>query len=210
MSDSTASVPELGQLTFGNKWETHEAPDFVARGLYDLSELLGRRNPEAQSHGFLGGEYGYGQEFDNETFAMFPYWWGDCTCGFEQREHDWCAVTAHDPDCYQSELERRMEAAERLSPLDLAPVLAREWGLPEFGSAVHCTCGYQKAWEAWRSENDHDPACPIVRPNFEHKPSGLRVHWYKYIGRSMTTNRPISFEEWRAIVRECERSVGVE
>ena len=30
----------------------------------------------------------YGMEFDNDVFSVFPYYWGDCTCGYEENSHD--------------------------------------------------------------------------------------------------------------------------
>jgi len=55
--------------------------DEVSSGLYKLSEILGRRNPAEQVHGFLGGEWGYSQKFENDVFMMNPFCWcdqGDC------------------------------------------------------------------------------------------------------------------------------------
>jgi hypothetical protein len=46
--------------------------------MYELSRRLGEMNPAGQSHGFLGGEWGYGQDFRNDTFTMFPFYWGEC------------------------------------------------------------------------------------------------------------------------------------
>ena len=42
----------------------------------------------------------YGVEFENETFSVFPYYWGDCTCGFDDIE---CPIKHI--NCYQNELE---------------------------------------------------------------------------------------------------------
>lgn len=33
----------------------------------------------------------YGEVFENEVFAIFPYYWGDCTCGDERN---------HKADCF--------------------------------------------------------------------------------------------------------------
>lgn len=43
--------------------------------LYELSDHLARHNESKQVHGCLGGAYGYGQEFENDVFAMHPYCW---------------------------------------------------------------------------------------------------------------------------------------
>src|SRR5271157_1710100 len=56
--------------------------------LYDLSKRLAEKNPEKQSHGLLGGEFGYGQDFENEVFMMHPYCWCD------QEGCKWCSEGA--------------------------------------------------------------------------------------------------------------------
>lgn len=162
--------------------------------LCDLTELLDSKGHEAQ-HGVLGGEWGYGAEYTSTVFEMHPFWWGDCTCGFEQLECEWLDAHPHADDCYQSELERR----DYQSP----EVLAKEWGIPRLGCFCHCTCGQEQEYVAWHRENAHDPACPEVRPNFRHFESGLEVRWYKYIGRDMELSFTPDREEWNRIIGEC-------
>ena len=203
------AIPELGQALLGNDYEGLEAPEFLAGGLYDLSEFLARRAPDRQHHGMLGGEYGYGQEFQNDVFEMFPFFWGDCGCGHEDAEGAWADAHPHADSCYQCELERRTDAAGDGSPgvSSIANLLAEEWGLPELGCAVHCTCGRDAVYAAWLAEHAHDPRCGVARPNFAHVGSGLRVSWYKYIGRSMTCNQPVTKQAWATILEECRASV---
>lgn len=43
-------------------------------------------------------------------------------------------------------------------------------------------------------------------PNFLHKESGLSVHWYKYIGRSMEISGNVNVEKILDIIRECLKS----
>lgn len=45
-------------------------------------------------------------------------------------------------------------------------------------------------------------------PNFVFKPSGLKVWWYKYIGRDMETNRPVTDEEVKEVERACIASLN--
>lgn len=59
--------------------------DQVSNGLYELSKKLGQLNPEAQSHGFLGGQWGYGQDFENDVFMMHSFCWCD------QDNCKWCS-----------------------------------------------------------------------------------------------------------------------
>lgn len=79
-------VPELGQAVFGNWWQSVNAR-WATEGLYKLSKKLAKRNPDKQHRGLLGGEYGCGQEFENEVFEMFPYYWGECDCGGQTPRH---------------------------------------------------------------------------------------------------------------------------
>lgn len=70
------------------------------------------------------------------------------------------------------------------------------------GSAVHCTCGSDAEWLAKANACRCDCCLPAGAfaangaepkrgaPNFWHKPSGLKVWWYKYIGRGMEVVDP--------------------
>lgn len=40
-------------------------------------------------------------------------------------------------------------------------------------------------------------------PNFWHKETGLKVWWYKYIGRDMKANKPFKPDDLKAIFRDC-------
>ena len=60
---------ELGNLIFGyarGEWPIPRTDDYEIP-IYDLIEAL--------------GDFGsYGTEYENDTFSMFPYYWGDCDC----------------------------------------------------------------------------------------------------------------------------------
>lgn len=48
-------------------------------------------------------------------------------------------------------------------------------------------------------------------PHFWHKPSGLQVRWYKWIGRDMeVSNENLTLEQWAAIFDECVKSIPQE
>jgi hypothetical protein len=173
--------------------------------------------------GLLGGEYGYGVEHANETFEMHPFYWGECTCGFDEVDAQWAQTHQHASTCYQEELARRgvgydPDTWEELNPdlshdqqRAIAQELARERGLdPEVGLLVHCDCGLEEEYRAWRTTHDHDEACPTVRPNFRHHGSGFELRWYKYIGRSMEINEEISPARFREILQECVQSLQQE
>lgn len=208
---------ELGQMLFGNptgpcSLGSHE--DFVASELYDLSKTLGERDPEAQHHGLLGGEWGYGQDFKNDVFEMWPYWWGDCDCGFGEAEYQWEQNDpGHTAGCwhtrYHTEHDRLYALQlpwEELRKREDAWAAENGWdGRP--GIAVYCDCGQDERWQAWRSAHDHQPNCSAARPNF--KCGDVEVRWYKYIGRGMTANRELSRAEWRELFARCAASLDV-
>ncbi|MDP9162140.1 MAG: hypothetical protein M3O09_18185 [Acidobacteriota bacterium] len=66
-----------------------------------------------------------------------------------------------------------------------------------------CTCGRSKLHGEWQHSNEHVRPCEIWwcgQPNFMHKPSGLEVRWYKYIGRDMKYNmKTLPPEHWQQI-----------
>lgn len=96
---------------------------FPERSEDDLSEglrwLTARVCALLNEDGFggIGGQFGYGANFENETFVMRRFYWGDCDCGYEERE---AAYSAKDPGhsaaCYQTELRARMQAYEDANP----------------------------------------------------------------------------------------------
>ncbi len=112
----------------------------VADGLRFLTRAIQVSGADISS-GCLGGEFGYGADFVNEVFSMFPYYWGDCAC--------------------------------------------------------------PSSWET----GDHLEGCPELKPNFEHKKSGLTVDWYKYIGRGMDIDNPNN-ADWTKVLAECINSIG--
>lgn len=171
---------------------------------------------------------GYGMEFENDVFALRPYYWGGCTCGYEQKEAEWEQSNHHSPDCYQSRLtaalifmgwtgDRCWLEKPRGMSYDKAHKTERqvrkrlcsEQGLPyPEGSAVHCTCDKQEKWLEWSSKNDHSADCLTVLPNFHYKPTDYRLSWYKYPMRSAYANQNLSYKEFRNILVKCVESLG--
>jgi len=54
-------------------------------------------------------------------------------------------------------------------------------------------------------DKECDGECLDSRPNF--KCGAVEVNWYKYIGRGMSVNRPVSRKEWRDIFNKCFKSL---
>jgi hypothetical protein len=180
--------------------------DVVSKGLYKLSEALGKMKPKNQHHGFLGGDWGYGQDFENKVFQMFPFYWGECTCGYDKKASIWYRTHRHKKSCYQAEYVKISGAWMKDKEVKK---LCKKFGISwdkGAGSAVHCTCGFDKLANKWERENPHKSNCLSIRPNFVHKPTGFSVNWYKYIGRSME-NEKISEGRWKKILNECLKSL---
>lgn len=61
------------------------SPDEVSDLLRRLTEKIIIKEQKKRVIGFLGGEFGYGCDYENENFRMHPYCW----C--EQEDCKWCS-----------------------------------------------------------------------------------------------------------------------
>jgi len=48
-----------------------------------------------------------------------------------------------------------------------------------------------------------------VEPNFEYKPTNIKIFWYKHVARSANANRRISRVEMRGIMKDCVKSLDL-
>lgn len=173
------------------------AEDALSEGLRLLTRHLHRMGHEG-ARGFLGGEDGYGVEYENDTFMMHPFCW----C--ERMDCPWCGGC----DCPEEAFHYYVDGVE---------VSHDEW-LRFYNHAVHGVDDVDRKhlqlpsnWEELADEankhrsTSHDAVCDYCigqgvfgppaepsqgAPNFWHKSSGLKVWWYKYIGRGMESNCP--------------------
>lgn len=186
--------------------------DTLADQLVALTEAIDAVDPDRVAHGFLGGQHGYGGHWNSETFQMRPYCWcegDDCL---------WCMGC----DCPETALHHMVDGQE-VSSAEWSAFFEREVGPSE---SAHS----QAAHEAWmkraaaanaRREIAHHKTCAYCTsgrfpefgavpgkcaPNFWHKPSGLRVWWYKYIGRSQEVFGPATPDIF-GIFAQCLRDV---
>jgi len=115
------------------------ASESIEMDLVYLTEVLVTNKLGEFFGGFLGGQFGYGTDFENDVFFM-----------------------------------------------------------------AHCCQGFCK------EDEEGNPTCQSCKRecNFEHKPSGLKICWYKWIGRSMEykPNKP-NQEDWNIIFKECIESL---
>lgn len=239
---------EFGNMIFGNS--RGEFPVSRSAGYYE--ELI--RLFEAYAPARVNFWREYGEEFENDVFSVFPYFWGTCECGYDEKEHQWSKENKHEESCYQTALKNAKEdwLAEHPEPLaqmmnvsqeEIEPGVMiitsepayspsagrwREWSKKrgiafdqiydklcaefevdrDFGCAVHCTCDFEERWAAFCKENYHDPQCPIVKPNFLHKPSGFNISWYKYCLRDSYMNEDLSVKEFAKIIDDCIESLA--
>jgi len=152
----------------------------VSNDLVYLTEVLASRGSDI-SGGFLGGEFGYGAYFENDTFMMHPYCW----C--EQDDCAWCAGCTCPEAAYRHFLADGTEVS---------------------GEAFYDAGGFRH--DGARVDKVSELACTYCRgerersPNFLHKPTGTRVEWYKYIGRGMEVDLR---GDWLWIFADCIRSL---
>ncbi len=197
--------------------------------LVHLTEFLSKKFNLDTGYG-LGGQFGYGVEYRNDVFEMFPYYWGDCTCD----QNDESFEEPHDEGCYQLlvdaelkengwEIDKEFGWLERPKKMKyeesekienkIRKKYCKQFGLTfPLGCAVHCTCTHNKRYDDWFNKNKkgkgwHADDCLLEKPNFKHFASGLEVRWYKWIGRNMEYTNEISDDEWQKIYNQCLQSI---
>lgn len=156
--------------------------DHIADKLRTLTRTLIEHGHGTPSGG-LGGRYGYGTAYTNSTFNMHPYCWcGADTC-------DWCIGCSCPDDSYEY-------------TIDGTTVDVDTW----FDTGGDHGPGDRQL------DRNTDLICDWCRggavsaPNFEHHPTGTRVWWYKYIGRSMEQHAEQP-TDWDTILDDCLRSI---
>lgn len=56
----------------------------------------------------------------------------------------------------------------------------------------------------WCDGGLHPHGCP---PNFEYKPLGFTVRWYKCLGRGVEQNMELTSVQWLKVVQDCLKSI---
>lgn len=197
---------ELGNMCFGHsrgEYPIERSGEFE----FELYRLFGSYD-DTQDY--------YGPEFENDIFHVFPYYWGDCTCGYDDKEWAWGGVNKHDPGCYQHDYIKSrvcdLDKHEKwlkniLKPLYIKhgfPTTGENWW---FGCALGCTCDYGARRDKFLAENSHSTDCPIIRPNFLYKPTNFSIMWYKYPLRDSYMSYDITIKEFRKIINDCIKSL---
>lgn len=157
----------------------------VADMLVEITAAIDTVDHERTAHGFLGGAHGYGAHWSSDTFQMRPFCW----C--ESEACPWCMGC----DCPSNSIHYFVDKVE------VAYAAWQDFYEREVTADIHTS---RRLWERQSGEANrrrttrHDPVCGYClggvheqtgfvagrgAPNFWHKPSGLKVWWYKYIGR---------------------------
>lgn len=210
---------ELGNMVFGHSRGQHRIPrreGWHTRFGY-LRELLEERVGSDPAR--------VGPDFENDTFVVRPYYWGECQCGYVEAMREFEESIDHRGDCYQTEkrqMEREAGVRDKSGSLSdeleyevrrnrqdqIYDLLTDKYDLPRRGCAVHCTCDYHdRRKEKMEELGGHDDDCRVIQPNFYHKPTGLHVEWYKYPFRDAYMNMSLDLDEWNEIVEDCIDSV---
>jgi hypothetical protein len=232
MTKQKEHEPEFGQHLHNNvepqELDLGEHERYVSNRLYALSEALGLRNPTNQSHGLLGGTWGYGQDYTNDVFEMHPYWWGDCTCGMEGQVVAWEQANPHPPGCVYHYVSSKMEEIRETkgmkeglitgSPREKAEAAFVEELRARFPHMVPvgeqgwlgqvfdlCDCGQRARYEEFARAHRCKDDCRLALPNF--RCGDVEISWYKYIGRSMSVNRQVSRGELEDMFEKCFASL---
>lgn len=151
--------------------------DQIANGLRDLTRRIVEGGHSEWTGGALGGEWGYGADFDNDVFRLHPFCW----CG--QPDCQWCVECSCPDDAVTYLVNGRDVAFD-------------EWLNARDSNRDQVTHS-DKQCAYCRGEL-------VPAPHFLHKPSGSTISWYKYIGRDMEVNLTVP---WAGIIRDCIESL---
>ena len=90
-----------------------------------------------------------------------------------------------------------LQLGDAISELRDDEPLTINYGSPPFENNVFAMRTY--CWCDGESSG-HEDGCP---PNFEYKPRGLRVFWYKHVGRGASVTEQLTPDDWRALIAHC-------
>ena len=247
MSKSTINDFELGNLIFGISRGIYNFPD---RDLVDSKEWKTLMNllqvedyhcsmgdyyfdyedncNKQRSNGLVPNNYG-GYTCKNKegqvVFEIFPYWWGDCTCGAEEYNaqmeedlmnsifskeeravfediEDWC-----DDDCPACDWkpENTRKTPEELDLMCTCGTRNKNKELNEKKKAIEEKVKqfYQEYEE---KSKGHEDDCLLLKHNFVFMPkteNEVWIDWYKYPFRDSHTNIELTEEMFKKIILIC-------
>lgn len=172
-------------------------------------------------------EYGgFSLILNNEIiFEIFPYWWGECTCGVEDENEklyqrwkdelftkkewkdymtfeDWCKNDC--PACSLLE-DNKNKKDEDLLSICTCGTINKNIKIKKRKTKIK-----EKIKEYERREQEeyipHKNNCCLVKPNFVYRPTQddcFSIEWYKYPFRDSYSNKKLSNVQIRTIFNEC-------
>lgn len=212
---------EIGNFLFGNSRGAIPIPRHVGweEQLARLFEVAGL---DAFGVPLDGSSWDTKASYENDEFWVMPYYWGGCTCGWDDVCASVGAQVQHRPDCIATQIEaiggmrpgQEDEWLARLKRLYEAHGFSTEGDGWWHGCAYRCTCDYgeryRRALDQYKTgeyHGEHRPDCLLVRDNFHHKPTGFGIQWYKTPLRSAYMNQELTLDQFKAIVDQCIASV---
>jgi len=181
--------------------------DVISSDLRRLTQILclNRIGDDYDGAGGLGGDFGYGVNYENDTFMLHRFCW----C--EREDCAWCAGCECPPEAFHYFVEGREVDFDEW--MDFYKTQMGDSDEYERRSESEWNDYFARAEQVnTRRTSRHDPVCRFCRgefgnaPNFLHKPSGSRINWYKYIGRDMESELNVP---WETIMADCLYSIGV-
>lgn len=203
---------ELGNLVFGN-----------SGGEFPIDRNMGYEDHLDRLFHNIEIFEGYIDIFENDTFSIFPYYWGDCTCGYRNLESIWNENNSHSNDCYQQDYKKAYKPFVKINKdwlsdhknfynKKLRPIYEKYgWDTESkywwYGCAIKCTCDYNSKWKDFIKSNNHISKCLLIVPNFLYKPTDFYINWYKYPLRDSYMNVNLSVKEFSNIIDKCIKSL---
>lgn len=158
----------------------------------------------------------YGTDYEGKAFRFWPFYWGECICGFAEEYNEWRHTHSHDEDCFTWKAHEFAEEWGNAWMFDdlrheeyeiAQDEFLAEHGVELIGWMAHCDCGLWDEYDEWRKVHNCDPNCPTVRPNFhwfgDDEVPEVEVRWYKFVGRDTELSREVTLEELAHIREVC-------
>lgn len=112
----------------------------ISNKLYELTEQISKKTNAELSGGFLGGEFGYGAYYENDTFMMHPFCW----C--EKDDCGWCAGIGAIPQLLRDISNTKYNESERLPNFLYKPSGFKMWWYKYIGRGEEQEGKLPKDW----------------------------------------------------------------
>ena len=185
--------------------------DMLSNGLRGLTRRLSELGlADATGYG-IGGEFGYGADFENAIFMLHRFCW----C--ERDDCRWCAGC----DCKPNEPIQYFVDGEHVTA-DQQWAWSQNFLEKSHQVWIHRVAERNRRWRTVFPAVTHhcNPSGLMLdlperetnatrngaAPNFWHKPTGFKVWWYKWIGRDMEVWNPTSVKP-RQVLSDCRASL---